>query len=470
MFGKNPEVPVEEILFWTGSGSDDDIRLEAGQYTSNVSGFSGRTWKRLFTDCDKHLKTRYKPVPWATVIEELITLDTGVGQPWKQEYSNKAALLAAFTEEGLIEYLERLEADLLSGGFPVFTWDVFSKLDKYKKKKLDNNRLRTIQGSDVMYLMLLLRWMYPVVKDLYRHERYYVVADNHDFAERVTKAFAGLATCGLDATGFDRCIPGDFIAKAMSYMLERTDCPEEIQASLIYTATNGPLQLPWGEDLPRDGGNPSGIFLTTILNCMFNDLMHIEVYLDMYGDDFLKEVRWLVTGDDSIDGFVNTPPPLSKLVEKFSDFGLEYKVDGLTVEGQVDYFPRSIGCHAPYLSKTSVVRSGVIVPVPSEPRRNLGKYDTFDGMIGKKQRMDSLVGIRESLMPYYACRLLDAQYPIPYRVQNFMEMFDRYVAAHGFDTEGLMTASKALEVYGTEVAEGGLAGQSIASAIPLSHH
>jgi len=446
MFSLRPGIPLERPLYWGCAGSDKDIAEEAQKFASNHVVFKDSTWARFLKDWDQCLDKKYEPLEWDIVIEQLLQLKTGVGQPWKQVYPNKQAMLDDFTQAGLIEYLETLEREVLDGRiFPEFTWDVFSKLDKYKKSKLDNNRLRTIQGGDVILLMLMLRWFYPAVKDLYhRHSRYYVVADNHTFVERVTMAFAESHTCGMDATGFDRGVPANVIERVMTVLLDRSGCPDALQALMVDAVAYGQLQLPWGELLAKVGGNPSGVFLTTIINCAFNDLMHIEVYQGLYGLDFDSCCHWIVTGDDSVDGFrkgASLPTP-DELISEFSNFGLEYKIDLLDGE----FYPPELGCHAPYLSKVSVVRDGVVVPVPSEPRRNLGWYYTIPETPLSTQ-LASIIGIRESLMPFMVVQALDPSYPVPTVVEEFFSE-----TADLIGQMAVMGIGQATDVYSSDIA------------------
>ena len=451
LFSKRPGTALEDILYWGASGNDTDIRDEAEKFAANTVRFKESTWRRFFKDWDACADKKYEPLPWDIIIENLLEMNTGVGQPWKQDYRNKGDMLKDFTQSGLIDYMQSLEDAIVKDGyFPEFTWDVFSKLDKYKKSKLDTNRLRTIQGGDVVLLILLLRWVHPVVKHLYnRHGRFYVVADSHTFAKRVTAAFAKSYTCGLDATGFDRGVPANVMERILVDLCDKSGCPDAITVVLMNSSVYGSLQLPWGELLDRYGGNPSGIFLTTILNCAFNDLMHIEVYEALFGADFDKFVHWIITGDDSVDGFKSgpgLPPPPSPetLVDRFSQFGLEYKID-LLADG---YFPPIFGCHAPYLSKVSVIRDGFVIPVPVEPRRNLGWYHTVDPSKPMSKQLDSIVGIRESLMAYKVCEALDPTYCVPACVEDFFA-----VASKLLEGRKVMALVQAVGVIGTSVYE-----------------
>jgi len=464
MFSKRPNVPLEDVLYWGASGNDADILEEAEKFSANVVHFKDTTWSRFFADWDACCEVAYKPLDWNIVIENLLELNTGVGVPWKQDYHNKGEMIADFTQAGLVEYLQSLENAVINDGyFPEFSWDVFSKLDKYKKSKLDNNRLRTIQGGDVILLILMLRWISSPVKHLYdRHNRFYVVADNHAFAARVTAAFADSYTCGLDATGFDRGVPATVMERLLTDLCDKAGCPDQIIAVLIQGAVYGPLQLPSGELLSRFGGNPSGIFLTTIFNCGFNDLLHIEVYGNLFGPkEFDRYVHWVVTGDDAEDGFRKSegPPSITPevLVEAFSEFGLEYKVDLL--EG--DYYPPIFGCHAPYLSKVSVIRAGFVIPVPVEPRRNLGWYHTIDPAKPLSKQYDSITGMRESLLPFMICSALDPTYEVPTCVEDFFD--DASGILKGRDVMGL---KQAVGVYGTAISELVSAGYEVEDPDP----
>jgi hypothetical protein len=431
---------------WGMSGSDEDIRLEMSKFSANQTTMKEETIRKFHEDWDKCLQEHYVPIPFEEVLD-CVELNTGVGRPWKEFHATKRDMIDSLGLEVFLDYLRSVEESIVDEtAFPDVTFDVFSKLDKYKLSKIENNRLRTIQGGDFVYLCLLIRWTYRQVKDLYaNHPRFLVVFNNQDFGERVTKAFEGKHTVGLDATGFDRSVPTSVIFETCGSLLERTDCPEAMKAFITCTAAFGRLQAGDGRLEDRYGGNPSGIFLTTILNCAFNDMMHIEAYTQLFGENFEDHVQWVLTGDDSLDGY-NHETPLEPVLDAFSNFCLEFKCDTFEVEGRKTTFPPGIGCHAPYLARVSVVRQGVIIPVPAEPRRNLGWYHTHDPIQSQLEKRNSLIGIRESVMPYYAVELLDPSYPIPESVQSFMDYFDR----QGYEGS-FMDAQKALEVYGTLV-------------------
>ena len=445
IFTKRPNVDLKDVRFWIMSGSNDDIVREANQFSDNHVTFSAPAFDRFKADWDKALGPEpFEPIPYETILSELLELNTGTGRPLKQQYSTKKQMLDELTIPHLVSYLTWLEDQIAAGTeTPEMVFDVFSKLDKYKFKKIYGNRLRTIQGGDVIYLIQLMRWVYPATKTLYdQHPRFMLTFDMHSFVERVTLAFAGDYTIGMDATGFDRGVPATVTNFVVLDLAARSECPAAMQVHLAKVASYGPLQLPSGELLNRSGGNPSGIFLTSLFNCVFNDLMHIEVYQSIFGLDFDSHVHWIMTGDDSIDGF-KAVIDHAVLVKEFNNFGLIYNADLCTDEqGELCLFPPGLGLHAPYLSKVSVVRNGIVTVVPSDPTRNLGHYHTFDPQTTQSERRASLTGVRESLLPFSAVQLLDPSYPVPSCVVDFFSFCD------GFGVEGI-DSLRATDIYCT---------------------
>jgi hypothetical protein len=187
-------------------------------------------------------------------------------------------------------------------------------------------------------------------------------------------------------------------------------------------ACYGLLQFADGELADRLGGNVSGILLTGIINCYHMDLTKAQTYSWYFGvppDELWKHVKWSLTGDDSIDGYV-VDPDLDAILELFNQFGTVYKLDAMA-DGSC--YPVGLGNHVPYLGRVSVQAGPAYLTVPVEPRRNLGWYHTLPSQDDQKT-LESWIGIRESLMPFLVANGLDENVSVPRVVEDFMKDFD----------------------------------------------
>jgi hypothetical protein len=252
-----------------------------------------------------------------------------------------------------------------------------------------------------------------------------MVIDNASFLKRITLVYTNLFSAGFDGTGFDRTVTAQSVTRSIKWTTDHTNCPESLQAFLAHVACYGHTQLPDGELRDTCGGNKSGIFLTGVINCLHFDCISTQVYSTYYQCPPAQVhdiVTLTITGDDSIHGF-RKHPDLQLLLDLFGGFTTVFKLDCL--EGRC--FPPKSACHAPYLGRVSVDLGSGIITVPLEPRRNLARYHTPPDVTPAKF-YDSLVGIRESLLPYLVAQTLNPDYPVPYCVSNFMDYFDEFRA------------------------------------------
>lgn len=455
-----PGVPLEDILVFGAKGSISDVKREASQYSNNSVSFPPDVVARVKDDLEKcFLGLCSDPVPFETVLDNFLTLSSSSGQPWKEVCGTKRELIDKHSREEILNALYQYEKDVIEGTeFPIHVWDCIPKYDKYKCEKLDNGRLRTIQSGDMFYLCLMIRWLAPSIKAIYaNHPRFLVQFTPEEYTIRIAMGFKGWETFGLDATGMDRGVPSEVVAWTVDTLSSLTSTPENIVSLLSHTAVEGPFQFGDGEITDsRVGGNPSGIWITTIINCIFMDMI-LFTSAGRLGLEEGKTIMWSITGDDTIVGLL--PPYHShhrelggltmarQIAEQAGTFGLIFKLDTM-VEG---LYPSDLGCHAPYLGRMSVVAGDFLFSLFTEPRRNLGWYHTYPPEQTDMQRMLSWIGIRESVLPYVVAATLDHRIPVPRVVLEFLQRFDAETNTFkllGLKMETLMTPEKCLKCCG----------------------
>lgn len=425
---KNYQVDLPEILLWGATGSIDDVKKEAKQFINYNVSFDADVVEHItdrLQDCIKTAPT--VPLSYEEVIADHLVLSSSSGSPWKVFSPSKKDVLNTLGVDVFVDMLYQIESDVINNIYvPTCTWDCFSKSDKYKQEKLKNDRLRTVQSADMMYLCVLTRWVYYPFKKLCRDYEHFMLAfDNTDYITRVTFPFSDKYTLGLDGTGFDRTVPVQIIAFVMNLLMSHTNAHPNLIHWVTEVAAYGPLLFPDGTLMERYGGNPSGILLTGLINSVYSEFLKTQVYKALFNvpvNQLKSHVDWLITGDDSLDGFY-TPPPLEKLLWLFNSFGTVFKLEVLA-SGQC--YPPGKGTHVPFLARMSLFVGGYALTVPIEYRRNLGWYHTLRTDITLTEQYASWVGIRESLMPYYVAHLLDPTYPVPFPVIKFFEQFDEF--------------------------------------------
>lgn len=447
----NPLVPIQDILVVGAKGSLEDVKEEARKFASNQQEFAPEVVDHVVESLRNCcVKTRADPLSYEEVLSLYIDRKTSAGQPWKELAATKGDLLEAHGLNTIIAALHAYEKGILDlTEWPTHVWDCLSKEDKYKKEKLDNNRLRTIQAGDFFYLCLLIRWTAPAVKSIYeRHPRYMVKFTPEDYIRKITLEFAQFDTFGVDGTGLDRGIPGAATAVLLHELCTPTDTPEEIETFLARVANEGPLQFGDGSyDDSRVGGNISGIWITTLTNCFLVDLVLTETACDTFSclpDQLDLHIRWSITGDDVLLGLPKSDTNkdlMRRLHDRMQFYNIEFKLDCMA-DGSL--FPAGLAMHAPYLGRVSVVAGGYVLTVPLEPRRNLGWFHSRPREQTPQQALNSWVGIRESVMPYYVCAALsDGSYKVPRVVCEFMKVFD-WQYEH-WERQGLVTPLKKIQ-------------------------
>lgn len=432
----NPNVKLEDILVMGAKGSLEDVKREASLFANNSLSFDAKTVEFV----EKTLKSclplqEESPISFEDVVDLFLEKSSSSGQPWQELDGSKQNMLDRHSRDKIVETLYEYERRIISGEeFPATVWSCISKEDKYKFAKLSSGRLRTIQAGDMFYLCLLIRWVAPAVKAIYdNHPRFLIKFTPEDYLQKVSLAFQNYETFGVDVTGLDRCVPAESIIFTVNFLCSYTNAPDNVETFLSTVACEGPLQFPDGTwSSARIGGNPSGIYITTLINCIFMDLVMVESCLRLGVLDKVGEgvIKWSITGDDilcGLGGQTEGKEVCLALVSELQNFNLEVKVD-LMSGGEL--YPPQLACHAPYLGRVSVQAGDCILAVPTEPRRNLGWYHSYPSRRTLGEKLNSWVGIRESVLPYVVASTFDPTLPVPGTVLDFLADFDSTVSKH----------------------------------------
>lgn len=420
-----PDVGLDEVLYWPGKGGLRETQKEVLEFGVNDPEIWEEAYSEMMATSDAAVGNA--SIGCLTIPEAINLLDTSTsaGTPYKHQYRSKLELIDALGFNGLCELVADTEDAICRGESVEMAFAVFSKKDKYKKKKIDTSRFRTIQGGDVVLLIIMMRWFHRLADTLYeQHPRFYQKKTRQDFGRIISRGFSNKKTVGIDFRGFDRNVNWRFTSRLLQDLGDRVGMPPALSAHIADVLAFGLLEMPDGEYWMRYGGNPSGQYLTSLLNCLFNDYLKLYSYAVLFQcscQDVVNFVLYVVCGDDSVDGFTpGSEPPLDKLMEAFAVHGMELELDLL--EG--DYYPASLGSHAPFLSTVTFCHGGYTVPLPVEPRRILGWTMTTVPHRTLEEQFASWSGVYNEALSYMVAKIVDPTYRVPQPICRFFERFE----------------------------------------------
>ncbi len=398
---------------------------------------------------------------WATM-----NLDASPGEPWCNRYATKRDFMTNPDDlEELIEFAASLEEMIITEkidriDWPVMSFKAHSKRDKYSLKKVTNRRFRSIQGIDVVLNLIMARWLAKFDDCLYeRLDNVFIKNNSTTWVDNVVIPFSRLYTWGLDYEAYDKSIPGNVVYDIVSYCMRKVGAPEPLCQFVATQISVGPLVLPDGEVMPRFGANPSGEYLTTIVNSFYNIMITTDVFSTVLKIDpaTVREViTYKVTGDDGLFGKADPDVnPVLRAAELITQkYGIGTKLD--LHNGEL--YPASPGCHAPYLGLVSVgLPNGQFLSVPLEPSRSITRGFQKPRNDTPQDEANRLVGVRQALQGYLVLRDWSPDYPEPEPVTRFFSHFEQFRKSNpGLDWTGAVPVREIAGAVLRVVEEGGV--------------
>jgi hypothetical protein len=244
-----------------------------------------------------------------------------------------------------------------------------TKRDNYTLSKISSENYRVIQCTDVVVEGLMKRYYGAFAQRVYNnYDRYVIVFDPlADWHPRWSGMAKWKHAMGIDFSGFDRHQCPHIIGVIFRLIGELSGAPPEFTECVINWLTNAPILIPGKGMYDNLVGNPSGQYLTTLLNSMYHELANLAVYSRYYGvhpSKLGELVEWWITSDDGVD-FHNTPIDCVWVQDLFRElFGLDSKIEG----------PFEAPRRPSYLGQRSVVYEGRIYPIPADAARTLTTY------------------------------------------------------------------------------------------------
>jgi len=416
-------------------GTTEQARVEASRFratktftSQDYSDQYGLDLKEEIADTLGHFRPMSPVglVPWDDVLKAKKG-GKSPGEPWlhrSSTYDEVLEYLATDDKTGLEvlkEILIATEYFILSSEitYKSFTFYVQSKLDGYNFKKVATMRYRTVQCADMVTFFITKRYLGGTMALFYEHSNWMHVMWNPEYLRRTMQSYSKKYSAGWDVTAMDGNVCASDISDTVD-ALEHASCkklPNEISRFLKDYNAFAPLVFADGTMLTRGGGNPSGTYLTTMINCFTHYKWMRVVDIEVFSPE--NELTFQICGDDNLHSVVpgthlpdGTPIENFKVVsERVQEVLLSFF--GISIEYEESYFngtqhwnlPGSCACFLDYFYREV---GGVGFVLPRAPyRRCRGLFSTTEADCDDATKTpEVLMGIKVSCAPYYAMRYL----------------------------------------------------------------
>lgn len=426
-------------------GTTEQSKIEAGKFTCVNSPFSVRDDMPDLADrIKKTMKGSYtqrtREYSWEYVLGTKHG-DKSPGEPWMLAHAEYKNVLSHIPMEDLIEVCKEVERAILEGDYSPqeFTFLVHSKLDGYGLSKIVEGRYRTVQGADMMTFFLLKRWYGPTVDKLYSNPDWMNVKWNvRDLPKTMRRHSEGRLSAGWDVNGMDRNINYQDILDVVGVLDELSyhPIPEAISDFAVEYNACGPLVYPDGDIDARNGGNPSGTYLTTIINCVthFKWMEHLKdtvfspennLQFQICGDDNLHSVKpgTLLRDGTRIEDFSAVKEAVQN--ELLDTFGTAVKYEPVLDYGEGTECWAPEGFCAPFLDYILCDLKGFPICLPKAPYRRCRKALSLSDtdVTDPSKTPEVLMGVKGAMAPWYARRALEPEEPSP----NPMQILEKHI-------------------------------------------
>jgi len=357
-----------------GHELDDHTKSSIEALNDYMRGYLGR--------CDKRTETVY----WVRQKDR----QASPGEPWKmqcptfQDLIKRVMQRYQLTEDQaydkMAKYVDEIDDVISDGTFDSadinMSFDIFSKEDKYKPKKIIAEAYRSIQSCDWVFQVLCNKYVghwSTKMKDMIPEIA--VKASDNRWHDMVGRPVSDKYTFATDITGFDRGISDTLIKVFVDYLQLECSIPKRLATFMFETLSYGMMVMPDGHIMERSGGNPSGQPWTSELNWYVHTLMNFDVYSRIMGmSPAAIPYRFVLrnVGDDELLGgnCEDITKIASECIPMFKElYGFEVKTEFWYDQHyeQNSVFPP--GCHAPFLSSTSMLYRGRWIDVCVQPIR-----------------------------------------------------------------------------------------------------
>jgi len=360
----------------------------------------------------------FDPIPY-NQLSQMKGLDKSTGYPTQKFYARYIDVCQAIAEsEGIVvepnqdireavavpigKIVEAYENFIRAGNSPGVYYTASPKTDFHPIEKLKNGRLRSLCGPHWLDLLLMVRYSKDFV-ETFEHRSNTAFCINHweKFCREFASRHRRLYSCGLDATGFDKTVPTDVLELVLRKIFECSGLDPSVKGDrnviefLIDSVVRAPIFIPGVGTTLREGGMPSGSYLTSVANTICLQVM-VRAYQRMHDVEFL----FTNCSDDAVVSFrtfADYERHFVPLVDCLtSDFGLKMKIDLFDDHGILG--PYGPGFVPSFLSKTvsaDPVNASLEVIVATDLTRTCASMAFIP--VDSPVRIQQITGVLESI-------------------------------------------------------------------------
>jgi hypothetical protein len=378
------------------------------------------------------------------VLSEIKSDDSGPGFPFKNKFSTFKDLIdhaSTLCEDPITEfqnYLQQAQEVVCSGQALDADYFVFSKRDAYNEGKLritptnPNPRFRTIQASEVTLNFICAMYLKNVTTFLKLKTPWmFVVTNEEQWEEKVYRRLKDKAhTMGIDYSRFDKTQSPTITSWIVKTLLQYTHAPTAIVDWIAQHISKPKLRMPDGSVLQMDGTNPSGNYLTTVINSYSHRLYNLYLFseiLDIHPQQVDDRCVSVMLSDDGIDGFydVNDARKVAQEVHSCARVAFNLKTKLQLLDGE----PFPPGYLPIFLADAFVERCGYTFRVPGDFRKRLAKFQVDVANNDPKLYVEMLSGVCASAIGFLQVRHADPHYPWPDSFNDFYSLYTSTLSA-----------------------------------------
>lgn len=351
--------------------------------------------------------------------------DTSPGMPWKAKFPKFSDLREAFSDADLVKHLEATERAIVCGKSPLSPFWIFSKNDKYSKTKVQKSAFRSIQCPEWTCLAIMTRYLATVAEEIEVIAPWmHVKTTDELYQVKVAERFANVYAWGVDYTAFDKHEASEITSAIFRILFSYTTAPPAIVEWVVATVCTPTYLLPDGQVILAGNSNPSGQFLTSVINSLYHMVISLDVYahiLDIPCSAVLQRVTLVCTSDDGVDGCASYDDALLCIEHYVSTCTARWCIPAKLDLCEGELYPP--GILPPYLSMVEVICGDLSVKVPADCKRMLAHVTWSKRDCTPESRLEQFHGVMNAMRGFLTIEQMQPDYPIPVPFQDFRILY-----------------------------------------------
>lgn len=422
----------DHIDFYMCKGPGDTLISEMEKLTIGSVNYDLRPVKQSL---DKWIRLRIPHRVEPTSYDDIVKgkdRSSSVGMPWKIYYADYGNMVDDLGYEIIAQIAQEIEDAILSGRSYFNAYYIFSKLDKYSKTKLQTSAFRSIQVADLFILFMLQKYFSVAVHSFEVDAMQAFLITNIESYSYKTSLLRGRYTFGVDFTAYDKTETSDLMRTSFRLLASRTCIPDKLAVFLEEAVCCPTYVVPVksNEVYSTGSSNPSGQFLTSVMNTINHIIMNMICVHEMLGvpyfeylDNKSEVARMIATGDDGIESFLKEEDAKT-MMEQYpillkEYFGITAKIEAVTTSQGIA--PFSPGTLPPYLATVEVEAPGGVVLVPSRFNRMLPCLQFVNSAEASDENLyrAKLNGVSDASLGFDVLAICRPDYPVPQSYLDF---------------------------------------------------